>query len=144
MQTAHHILIGEIIKDFAFLYAITSIVKIIMLFMLFGKPVRNIKYAIQALLSNLISTLLFIVIMQAIWLTQIAIPIYMTSIYAYLIAVALTYIAASFVVEFFTNYYLFLRDRIARSDLASALLMASLFAYFIAFQFGAILPFAGI
>ena len=133
-----------VIKDFTVLYLITSIVKLIMLFMLFGKPVRNLRFTLQVLFSNLLSTSFFIALMKVIWISRIALPIYIASMYAYLILVAFMYIAASIVVEFFMNYYIFLRGRIARSDLISALLMSSLFAYFFAFQFGAILPFAGI
>jgi len=139
-------IISEYVKVIIMLYIVTSVVKITILMALFGKPARNIKFSFEVLFSNMIFTLVFSLLSYifTVPLNWIAIIIYSFSMYAYLMVIALIFNVCSVLIDYLLFYYIFLKGRIRSGELIAALLMASLFAYFFAFEFGAITMLTGL
>lgn len=134
------------IESILLLCAVSLIVKLSFLLLLFGKPVRNLGFIIRSSTAIFTSSLFFILLSYLFtnFAQGLIFALYYSSPFVYLLFVALLYIGGSMFVEFFIYYFIVLSGRISKSDLIATLMLANLFGYLFLFELGLILPFAGI
>lgn len=134
------------LENILFLCVISLAVKLIFLLLLFGKPVRNLKFIVGSGLTFLSSSLFFIFIsyISTNLIPWLIFTLYYASPYIYLLFIALLYIGCSVLIEFTIYFLVILKGRISRSDLIATLLLINLFGYLFSFEFGFITPFFGL
>lgn len=134
------------VESILLLCAVSLAAKIIFLLLLFGKPVRNLKFITGSSITILISSLFFVLLSYIFmnFAPWFIFTMYYLSPYIYLLFVALLYIGGSISIEFPMYYFIVLKERIGKSDLIATLMLINLFGYVFLFELGLILPFAGI